>query len=89
MQCISSCELGTFMYWSSDFKKVISRNRMLGIIGYGNVGKLLSKILENLNIKHKIYDPYLDLGNINDIKDCEVVSIHASYSKIGKFPSMN
>ena len=69
------------------FKKVISRNRMLGIIGYGNVGKLLSKILGNLNIKHKIYDPYLDLGNINDIKDCEVVSIHASYSKIGKFPS--
>ncbi|GIS34979.1 MAG: hypothetical protein Ct9H90mP6_02360 [Gammaproteobacteria bacterium] len=50
------------------FKKVISRNRMLGIIGYGNVGKLLSKILENLNIKHKIYDPYLDLGNINDFK---------------------
>ena len=34
-------------------KKVISRNSMLGIIGYGNVGKLLSKILENLNIKHK------------------------------------
>ena len=60
---------------------------MLGIIGYGNVGKLLSKILENLNIKHKIYDPYLDLGSIDDIKDCEVVSIHASYSKIGKFPS--
>ena len=69
------------------FKKVISRNRMLGIIGYGNVGKLLSKILKNLNIEHKIYDPYLGIGNINDIKDCEVVSIHASYSKTGKFPS--
>ena len=69
------------------FKKVISRNRMLGIIGYGNIGKLLAKILENLDIKHKVYDPYLDLGNINEIKDCEVVSIHASYSKTGKFPS--
>ena len=60
---------------------------MLGIIGYGNVGKLLSKILKNLNIDHKIYDPYLGIGNINDIKDCEVVSIHASSSKTGKFPS--
>ena len=49
------------------FKKVISRNKVLGIIGYGNVGKLLSKILKNLNIKHKIYDPYLNLGNINDM----------------------
>ena len=68
-------------------KKVISNNRILGIIGYGNVGRLLSKILKNLNIKHKIYDPYLGIGNINDIKDCEVISIHASYSKTGKFPS--
>ena len=69
------------------FKKVISSNRILGIIGYGKVGKLLSKILKNLNIKHKVYDPYLGIGNINDIKDCEVISIHASYSETGKFPS--
>ena len=69
------------------FLELFSRNRMLGIIGYGNVGKLLSKILKNLDIKHKIYDPYLEIGNINDIKDCEVISIHASYSKTGEFPS--
>ena len=68
-------------------RKAISRNRMLGIIGYGNVGRLLSKILNNLSIKHKIYDPYLDIGNIFDIRECEVISIHASYSKTGKFPS--
>ena len=30
------------------FKNVISSNRILGIIGYGKVGNLLSKILKNL-----------------------------------------
>ena len=69
------------------FKKLISSSETIGIVGYGNVGKLLSNILNNLQIKNVIYDPYMSIGNIRDIMNCNVITVHASYSKRGEFPS--
>ena len=44
----------------------------------------VADIFKTLNLNSNEIDKN---ENINDIKDCEVISIHASYSKIGKFPS--
>ena len=73
-------------------KQALSVNDTVGIVGYGNVGSLLKHRLDMFNIKSFFYDPYADLGlkgkdNIKDILNCDVVSLHASYSKTGQFPS--
>ena len=71
-------------------KKFSTKDR-IGIIGYGNIGSLLSKTLNNLDIKNFCYDPYKSeyhlKKNLKDILNCKVVSIHASYSKEGIYPS--
>ena len=63
----------------------------VGIIGYGNIGSLLSKTLDILSIKNFCYDPYKSKynhkKNLKDILNCKVVSVHASYSKEGIHPS--
>ena len=74
-------------------KKEISVNDSVGIVGYGNIGSLLKQKLDMFNIKSYFYDPYINStkkgckDNIRDILNCDIVSLHASYSKIGHFPS--
>ena len=67
----------------------------VGIVGYGNVGKKLVKILGHLGIKTLINDPPLqerDGGSsrfspMQEILDCDVVTLHVPYNEAGKFPT--
>ena len=73
-------------------KQELSVNDTVGIVGYGNIGSLLKQRLDMFNIKSFFYDPYMDIGlggkdNIKDILNCDIVSLHSSYSKTGLFPS--
>ncbi len=67
----------------------------VGIVGYGNVGKQVAKILDNLGIKTLINDPPLQERNsksatfstMQDILDCDVVTLHIPYNEAGRFPT--
>jgi erythronate-4-phosphate dehydrogenase len=55
----------------------------VGIIGYGNIGKLLAERLSQLGINYRLYDPWLDESqlahpsSLNEVLQCDVISIHA------------
>lgn len=71
-----------------------SKSNSVGIIGFGSIGTLLAETLDNLAIKNFFFDPYV-LNSLNpkkkksleDILDCDLVTIHASYSRNGDYPS--
>ena len=72
--------------------KLFDINNTVGIIGCGNVGRKLRLALNNLGIKNKTYDPFLDmdfLTNINDIKTCELISLHTPLTSNSKYPTKN
>ena len=67
-------------------------NDDIGIVGYGNVGRKLSKALTNVGIKNISYDPLLDLKNLknfDDIKRCKLISFHIPLTVDSKFPTKN
>ena len=67
----------------------------VGIVGYGNVGKQLAKILGHLEIKTLINDPPLQewgggsstFSSMQEILDCDVVTLHVPYNEVGRFPT--
>jgi len=79
-------------YWSLLNNKSLSQ-LSLGIIGYGNVGKLLKKMAIQLGINCVINDPPLtDLGQkglqeLKSVLNSDIVSIHVPLKKYGKYPT--
>ena len=67
----------------------------VGIVGYGNVGKQLAKILGRIGIKTLINDPPLQerdggsstFSTMQQILDCDVVTLHVPYNEVGEFPT--
>ena len=69
--------------------KITPFKSKIGIIGYGNIGKKIKFILDKIKYPNFVYDPYeIEAKNsLDDVLSCEVISLHCSYSKEGKFPS--
>lgn len=74
--------------------KVDLNTATVGIVGAGNVGSALSRILSVLNIKHLLCDPPLDeagdsrrFSTLNEIANCDVISLHVPYVKAGAHPT--
>jgi erythronate-4-phosphate dehydrogenase len=65
----------------------------VGIVGYGNIGRLLAKRLAALQIDYVVYDPWLKTEQIsnptslNNVLRCDVVSVHAALTGIEPWPS--
>lgn len=65
----------------------------LGIIGYGNIGRALVKLCEQLSISFVVYDPLLaeDLvpnqASFAQILDCSVITLHTSLTRENLWPS--
>lgn len=59
--------------------------KKIGIVGFGNVGKELYKLLAPFNNQLFVYDPYVELNRFNVIKSsleeifscCDIITIHA------------
>jgi len=55
---------------------------IVGIVGYGFIGKAMAARLAALGIRHRIYDPWLDPNSIphaaefDAVLDCDVVTLH-------------
>ena len=66
----------------------------VGIVGAGNVGSALANILTALNVKHVLCDPPIEMSgdsrdfvSLNDIAQCDVVTLHVPYVVEGEFPT--
>ncbi len=67
-----------------------SSEKKIGIIGEGNIGKKIKDNLSFLGYEVISYDPYLynhDESIKNAVLNCPIVSVNASYSRDGKYPS--
>ena len=83
-------------------QKVDLYNATVGIVGAGNVGTALSRILTAIGVKHCLYDPPLQQAlastgktqhngqsfvDLAQIATCDVVSLHAPFIKGGDYPT--
>ena len=71
---------------------VMNEESIIGIIGCGNVGSKLRLILNKLKIKNMICDPYKDfdyLSSMEEVSQCEVISLHTPLTFSDKYPPHN
>lgn len=66
----------------------------VGIIGCGNVGSRLKWLLDALNIRNKVCDPFLDNPQIPtvdlaEVLRCDAISVHTPLTKTGSAPTLN
>ena len=85
--------VGVLVKLNNDFKlDLFNKKITFGIIGYGNIGKLVANWLSLFDIKIKVYDPYINIinnnksnlifvDNLNDLSDSDIISIHCSLTK--------
>lgn len=64
----------------------------IGIVGYGNVGSLLAERLKKMGVKYLACDPFLDqealgLVPLEQVLDCDVVSLHVPLTMDGLHPT--
>ena len=73
-------------------KGVFDSTSLVGIIGYGNIGKKLKKALDYFSIENLIYDPFLNfeyLVDIEQIKNCNLITLHVPMTYKTEFPTYN
>ena len=72
---------------------IISKeSNTIGIIGCGSIGSKLHLVLNKLNIKSIVCDPYLKfnhLSSIEEVEKCELISIHTPLSFEGSHPTFD
>jgi len=63
----------------------------VGIIGYGRLGKFMSKFCTGFDMKIKIYDPFVkakkfsNTSLLNIFKSCDIISLHVHADKFTKY----
>jgi erythronate-4-phosphate dehydrogenase len=73
-------------------KGIFDLTSSVGIIGYGNIGKKLKKVLDYFSIENLIYDPFLNfnfLVDIEQIKNCNLITLHVPMTYKTEFPTFN
>jgi erythronate-4-phosphate dehydrogenase len=66
---------------------------VVGIVGYGIIGRSVASRLAALGIRYQVYDPWLDQASIvnaadlTQILDCDVVTLHAELTTAQPWPS--
>jgi len=74
------------------FKGIQLKNHILGIIGYGSIGKKVSKIAAAFGMKIYVYDPFMSFLEINDnvvqkvsydklLEESDFISCHCKVNK--------
>lgn len=69
------------------------RGKTVGIIGCGHVGGRLLKCLEALEVKCKVYDPFLNATQCSVLVDfpelitADIVCVHTPLTRTGRFPT--
>jgi len=64
----------------------------VGIVGYGNIGRRLYKLLKALNFEVYACDPFLsdsELVDLDRVLECELLTLHVPLTINGKYPTLN
>lgn len=74
-----------------DIEKIIYREIQIGIVGFGRIGSLLGKVLQNLGFSYIAVDPFVFpetfLQNTHRLKDCNVITFHTPLTTAGPYPT--
>jgi erythronate-4-phosphate dehydrogenase len=71
------------------------RTSTIGIIGCGRVGGRLHALLKKLNVKLRVYDPFLTQAQVAELTDLDkvlksdIVCVHTPLTHSGQFPTAN
>ena len=80
---------------SADKLEQLLNGGVLGIVGYGHIGKRLKFRLSALGVSCKVYDPWLSaaefpiLTSLDEVLDCDVVCLHAALTQARPWPSFH
>ena len=67
----------------------------VGIVGYGVIGKAVAARFQALGIDYRVYDPWLEQGDINNpaslcqVLACDVVTLHCELTRAQPWPSFH
>jgi erythronate-4-phosphate dehydrogenase len=72
--------LAAMLYIYPDCKTL--KNKVVGIIGCGEVGGRLASRLSQLGISYKVCDPFKPEGvaSLDEILECDIISLHVPYT---------
>jgi len=71
------------------------QQKNVGIVGCGNVGGRLYRRLRDLNVRCRVYDPFLDRARVPDlcsfaeVLDCDIISVHTPLTSDGPYPTFH
>ncbi|WP_223670450.1 4-phosphoerythronate dehydrogenase [Kangiella shandongensis] len=92
-QGVAEYVLTSIAYWAEQ-RQVDLSSVTIGIIGAGNVGSRVAKVLERLGIRYLLNDPPLEAAgdsrnfvSLEDIGQCDVVTCHVPLEKSGQYPT--
>ena len=73
-------------------EKLFQQNQSIGVLGYGNIGKRLYKILKALNFDVYACDPFIskpELVDLESLLECDLVTVHVPLTIDGSYPTIN
>ncbi|WP_227551213.1 4-phosphoerythronate dehydrogenase [Kangiella sp. HZ709] len=92
-QAVAEYVLAAIAYWSNN-KRLDLSQVTVGIIGAGNVGTKLSRLLDHIGIDYLLNDPLLestdderDFVSLDTVSQCQIVTCHVPLSKAGEHPT--
>ncbi|GAI94181.1 unnamed protein product, partial [marine sediment metagenome] len=77
----------------SNLKPTDLKQKTIGIIGFGSIGKQVATICQSFQMKILVYDPYFTSNNVENLsidlvsdledlfKKADIISIHVPYNK--------
>ena len=71
---------------------LFNARQSIGIVGYGNIGRRLYKILKALKFEVYACDPLLsnaELVDLDTVLECDLITVHAPLSEKGQHPTFN
>ena len=71
---------------------LFNEKKSIGILGYGNIGKRLYKILRALNFDVYACDPFIskpELVDFDSLLECDLVTIHVPLTLHDSYPTIN
>ncbi|MCG8612032.1 MAG: 4-phosphoerythronate dehydrogenase PdxB [Pseudomonadales bacterium] len=77
----------------SEFDDFKLEDKSIGIVGYGNVGSRLAKVLAKLGMSVMANDPILadagekDLCSLEEVMQCDIISLHVPLTHDGPYPT--
>ena len=86
----------TCIYMYAELRDCLPRDLSIGVIGYGNVGRALGAMLDQLGVEYAVNDPPSadELSAVSSVSleqalGCDVVTVHVPFTRTGPYPTID